>query len=93
MRTETRNLAAMFVDGMRNEKVRVVNLIKLALTLATEALPSSKFPTFCDLLWHLNLQDASGQRYTFGERYTHRNARNVEGINLGHCRAKGPAGI
>ena len=66
MQTETRNLAAMFVDGMRNEKVRVVNLIKLALTLATEALPSSKFPTFCDLLCHLN---------------------------LGHCRAKGPAGI
>jgi hypothetical protein len=66
VQTETRNLAAMFVDGMRNEKVRVVNLIKLALTLATEALPSSKFPTFCDLLWHLN---------------------------LGHCRAKGPAGI
>ena len=26
------------------------------------------------MLWHLNLIDASGQRYSFGDRYTHRNA-------------------
>ena len=75
---ETRNLAAMFVDGMRNEKVRVVNLIKLALTLATEALPSSKFPTFCDLLWHLNLPDASGQRYTFARDMRYIRCRSCE---------------
>jgi hypothetical protein len=81
VQTETRDLAAIFVDGMRNEKFRVVNLIKLALyllTLATETPSSSKFPTFCDLLWHLNLPDASGQRYTFARDMRYIRCRSCE---------------
>ena len=72
--TQTRNLAAMFVDTMQKEKTRVMSLIKLALLLASEALPSTKFPALCSLLWHLNILDASGQRYSLGNGYTHRNA-------------------
>jgi hypothetical protein len=64
----------MFVDTMQKETTRVMSLIKLALLLASEALPSTKFPALCSLLWHLNILDASGQGYSLGNRYTHRNA-------------------
>jgi hypothetical protein len=40
----------MFVDTMQKEKSRVMSLIKLALLLASEALPSTKFPAIPALL-------------------------------------------
>ena len=42
--------------------------------LTSHGPPSHTAEQVCDLLWHLNLIDASGQRYSFGDRYTHRNA-------------------